>query len=73
MLRMAVERAFDIIGEALTQLSRLDNSPANKITDLRSIIGFLNILIHVYAQIDDQIVWGIVESKLPVLISEVAK
>ncbi|MFZ0304689.1 MAG: HepT-like ribonuclease domain-containing protein [Terracidiphilus sp.] len=73
MLRLAVERAFTIIGEALTLLSRVDAVLAARITDFRNIVGFRNILAHAYAQIDDRIVWGIVESKLPVLISEVAE
>ena len=72
MLRFAVERAFTIIGEALGQLARVDAGVASRITDLRSIVGFRNILTHAYAQIDDRIVWGIVQSKLPVLIREVA-
>jgi uncharacterized protein with HEPN domain len=71
MLRLAVERAFTIIGEALIQLSRIDASVAARITDTRSIVGFRNLLTHAYAQIDDRIVWGIVQSKLPVLASEV--
>ena len=72
MLRMAVERAFAIVGEALVQLARVDAAVAERITDSRSIIAFRNILIHAYAQVDDRIVWGIVESKLPVLVREVA-
>lgn len=72
MLRFAVERAFAIIGEALAQLSRLDEVLAARITDFRSIVAFRNILVHAYAQVDDRIVWGIVESKLPLLIREVA-
>lgn len=71
MLRFAVERSFAIIGEALSQLVRVDAALANRITDLRSIIAFRNILVHAYTQIDDKIVWGIVQSKLPVLIREV--
>jgi len=43
MMRLAVERAFTIIGEALTQLSRVDPILATRITDARSIIGFRNI------------------------------
>ena len=73
MLRLAVERAFTIIGEALTQLFRVDASVAARISDARNIIGFRNILTHAYAQIDDRIVWGIVQSKLPVLMREVAE
>lgn len=71
MLRFAVERAFAIIGEALTQLARINPAIAECITDLRSIVAFRNILVHAYAQVDDEIVWGIVQSKLPILIREV--
>jgi len=73
MLRLAVERAFSILGEALTQLVRVDEGLALRISDLRSIIAFRNILIHAYAQIDDRIVWGIIESKLPVVQREIAE
>ncbi len=71
MLCLAVERAFTIIGEALTQLHRVDAVLAARITDSRSIVSFRNILTHAYAQIDNRIDWGIVESKLPVLIREI--
>jgi uncharacterized protein with HEPN domain len=73
MLRLAMERAFTIIGEALSQLARVDAGVASQITDFRSIVGFRNVLTHAYAQIDDRIVWGIVQSKLPALIREVAE
>jgi uncharacterized protein with HEPN domain len=72
MLRLAVERAFSIIGEALNQLARVDAALAAAITDSRNIIAFRNILIHAYANVDDRIVWEIVEYKLPVLIREAA-
>jgi uncharacterized protein with HEPN domain len=73
MLRLAIERAFTIIGEAPSQLARVDADLASRITDFRSIVGFRNVLTHAYAQIDDRIVWGIVQSKLPLLIHEVAE
>jgi uncharacterized protein with HEPN domain len=71
MLRFAVERAFAIIGEALTQLVRVDGGVAERITDVRGIVAFRNILVHAYAQVDDRIVWDIVESKLAILLGEV--
>lgn len=71
MLRYAVERAFGIIGEALTQLGRVDSVLAARISDFRNIIAFRNILVHDYAQIDDRIVWEIVQFRLPALIGEV--
>ncbi len=72
MLRAAVERQFEIIGEALAQLARLDEALAARITDYRRIIAFRNILIHGYAEVDHRIVWDIVQSKLPTLRREVA-
>jgi uncharacterized protein with HEPN domain len=34
-------------------------------------VAFRTILIHGYAQVDDRLVWDIIESKLPVLRAEV--
>jgi uncharacterized protein with HEPN domain len=72
MLRSAVERQFEIIGEALGQLARVDESVAARITDYRRIIAFRNILVHGYAQVDDRLVWDIAETLLPALHREVA-
>lgn len=71
MLRAAVERKFEIIGEALSKLSKLDPAIASQIGEHARIIAFRNILIHGYAEIDDRLVWDIVENKLPVLRREV--
>ncbi len=71
MRRAAVEREFAIIGEALTQLAKSDAQVAAGISEYRRIIAFRNILIHGYADVDDQLVWGMVETKLPLLAQEV--
>ena len=71
MLRAAVEREFEVMGEALTKLAQIDEEIAGQITDYRRIIAFRNILIHGYADVDDRLVWDVVESKLPVLRREV--
>ena len=71
LLRSAVERQFEIIGEALSQLSRLASDVSEKITNHRRIIAFRNILIHGYAVIDDRVVWDVVQKDLPVLDQEV--
>jgi uncharacterized protein with HEPN domain len=71
MLRSAVERQFEIVGEAVSRLAQLSPALAEKLTEYRRIIAFRNILIHAYATIDDRIVWGVVEGKLPQLRVEV--
>jgi len=71
MLRAAVEREFEIIGEALAQLAKLDADLVARITDCRRIIAFRNILIHGYAEVDPRLVWDVVETKLPTLSRDV--
>ena len=68
-LRSAVERQFEIIGEALNQLSRLDAATAATIEDLPRIVAFRNVLIHGYASVDNRIVWGVVEGSLDSLLA----
>jgi uncharacterized protein with HEPN domain len=72
MLRAATERQFEIIGEALAQLARIDESIAFRISEHRRIIAFRNILIHGYADVDGRLVWDILEIKLPALRNDVA-
>ncbi len=67
LLRSAVERQFEVIGEALTQLARIDIETASRLPEYRRIIAFRNVLIHGYAEVDHRVVWSIVELKLPAL------
>ena len=66
-LRAAVERQFEIIGEAMSQLRRVDPDIAALVPELPRIIAFRNILIHGYASVDNQLVWGVLETDLPSL------
>ena len=71
MLRAAVERQCEIIGEALAKLAKIDEPVAARITDYRRIIAFRNILIHGYAEVDHRLVWEIVTTKVPTLTTDV--
>ena len=71
MLRAAVERELQIVGEAITQVARLDPQTAAGISEFRRIIAFRNILIHGYADVDNTLVWDVVEAKLPLLKQEI--
>ena len=65
VLRSAVERQFEILGEALRQLDRLDMTLAGSIPDLRQIVAFRNVLIRGYALIDRAHVWRAVQDDVP--------
>lgn len=65
MLRSAAERQLAIAGEALVQLARIDLPTASCLTDYKRIIAFRNVLIHGYTEIDDSIVWNVLEQYLP--------
>ncbi len=68
LLRSAVERQLEIIGEALAQLRSVDPELAARVPDLRRIVDFRNLLIHGYAIVDDRLVWEIARTKVPALI-----
>lgn len=73
LLRAAVERQFEIIGEAMVQLARTDQGTAQRVTDYRRIIGLRNVLIHRYGDVDDRLVWDIVQSRVGRLRDEVTR
>lgn len=72
MLRSAVERQCEIIGEALARLAREAPEVAARIPELRQAIGFRNVLIHGYEQIESDAVWRTATRSVPVLADRVA-
>ncbi len=72
LLRAAVERHFEIIGEAMGRISRHDPETAACVGDFARIIAFRNILIHGYDLVDEGTVWKVAREDLPVLRDEVA-
>ena len=73
MLRAAVERQFEIVGEATAQLAKVAPNLVARIGEYPRIVAFRNILIHGYADVDDRLVWDVVQAKLPILRRDVEK
>lgn len=67
MLRSAVERQFEIIGEALRRLEKAAPDLALRLPERSKAITFRNILIHGYDLIDHRIVWSVIHESLPAL------
>ena len=71
LLRQAIERNFEIIGEAIKRLAQHDAETAARIDDYRQIIAFRNVLIHGYDLVDHPLVWSTIESQIPTLLRDV--
>jgi uncharacterized protein with HEPN domain len=72
LIHSAVERKFEVIGEALNSISRLDPELAERIPEFRRIIAFRNVLVHGYAVVEHDRVWDVVQNSLPMLLKTVS-
>ncbi len=63
----AVERKFEIIGEALNRLHQTRPEIAERIPTLREVVDFRNLLIHGYAVVIPDRVWDYAVNDLPEL------
>ncbi|MBO5085338.1 MAG: DUF86 domain-containing protein [Bacteroidaceae bacterium] len=69
LLRRAIERNIEIIGEAMNRILRIDESIA--ITNARKIVDARNYIIHGYDSLSPDILWSMVINHLPRLKKEV--
>lgn len=72
LLRSAVERQLMIVGEAMSQATRMDEDLAEQIEDAREIINLRNVIVHGYTIIENQTIWGILQADVPRLREQVA-
>lgn len=73
LLRSGVERQLEIIGEALNQALKIDPDLTKTISNTRQIVNLRNAIIHGYADIENETIWGIVQNNLPTLYEQVRK
>ncbi len=71
LTRSAVERKFEIIGEALRRIRDENHEIFLQIKMGHEIVGMRNRLIHGYDAVDEEIVWETIEFNLPSLIHSV--
>ncbi|WP_366183085.1 HepT-like ribonuclease domain-containing protein [Flavobacterium ovatum] len=71
MLKRAVERDLEIIGEAINRIITRDQNFEIKITNAKAIISFRNQVIHAYDNISDENIWSILINHLPKLKVEI--
>ena len=69
LIRAAVERKIEIIGEAMNNALQLNGDLA--ISNARRIVNTRNKIIHGYDEVDEVLIWEIVVKYLPKLHQEV--
>jgi uncharacterized protein with HEPN domain len=67
MLRSAVERQFEIVGEALYRAEADESELSRLIPEVRRIIGLRNRIIHGYDSVDDELLWQTIHKHVPSL------
>jgi len=69
LLRRAVERELEIIGEASSRILKIDDK--FPIENARKIVDLRNWVIHGYDKVDDVIIWGVLTNHLPKLKDQI--
>lgn len=73
-LQLATERQFEIIGEAISRINKIDPTGLSRnIPEFRQIIDFRNIIAHGYDVIDQAVLWDFATNKVPILLEKVQK
>lgn len=73
LLSSAVERQFEIVGEALGRALRVDASIGETLPEASEVIGFRDVLAHGYDAVSDRLVWSLAHDRLPGLLVHVRR
>lgn len=71
LLKRAIERELEIIGEAMNRIIKRDENFILQIEEAKSIISLRNYIIHSYDSVSDENIWAIIQNHLPKLKTQV--
>jgi uncharacterized protein with HEPN domain/predicted nucleotidyltransferase len=72
LIRRAVERNLEIIGEAVRRITP-EFRQAHPEVDWTGAVGLRNIIIHQYDRVDNETIWQIVTTVLPLLLPQLER
>lgn len=72
ILKRAIERNLEIIGEAVNRIIKRDETFLEILPESKSIIGLRNVIIHAYDGISDEMIWSVLTNHLPNLLNQVS-
>ncbi len=72
MLRSAVERQFEILGEAMARALRIEPALDERLVQSHGVVDFRNVIAHDYDMLSHATVWDIATRYLPPLRAAVA-
>lgn len=64
LIRSAIERQLEIVGEAMGQAAKEDDSLIEAIPEIPRIVGLRNRLIHGYDAVDPELIWDVVQTRI---------
>ena len=70
LIKSAVHMQFVVIGEALMRLRTSDAVLYDSLPEADRTVAFRHVIAHGYDVIVDEIVWEIIQEKVPVLLNE---
>jgi uncharacterized protein with HEPN domain len=70
VVRLATERAFEILGEALKRVDDADKTFRGRIPEIGKAIGMRNYIAHEYDVVDDATVWKVAMNDVPPLMAK---
>lgn len=71
-LELCLVRLCEVVGEAAARVGQTTRSTNPNIA-WKQIVGLRNRLIHGYDEVDFDVLWGIVQNDLPVLVAELRR